>query len=120
MKEFMFMAIGSGTARMDTMSAEEKAAMGQAYGAWMGQLMESGQLINPGAPLGFAGKRITQEGVVTDLGSVELKEIVSGYMIIKAEDMDAALEIAMASPMVRIHKVTLDVREIMPAPKFKS
>jgi len=114
MKEFMLMALGGNPDWMKNATPEEKAAAGQAMMAWMQKLKENNQLVSPGAPLGFQGKRIGKDGVVTDLSSVEMKEIVTGYMIIKAEDYEDAVKMAQESPMVQYHKCGLDIREVFP------
>lgn len=113
MKEYMLMAIGGGSGPAKQPNDEERAAAGKAMGAWMQKLQASGQLLSPGAPLRPGGKRIAKGGVVTDLSAIEMKEIVMGYMIIKAQDDAEALQIAQASPMVQFNQVTLDVREVV-------
>jgi hypothetical protein len=48
----------------------------------------------------------------TDGPFVEAKEVVGGYMIVSAESMDEALEVARQSPGVAMPGCSVEVREI--------
>src|SRR5690606_41666027 len=52
-----------------------------------------GQLVTGGSPLEYEGKRVAPDGVITDIAASELKELVSGYSIVKAKDYDEAVQI---------------------------
>ncbi len=113
MKKFMLMALQGEAKQKTSMTAEERAAAGQIMGAWMKKLQENDQLVSSGAPLASDGRRIGQDGVVTDLSTIEMKELVTGYMIIKATDLEEATKIALESPMAQAQQIRLDVREII-------
>ena len=87
------------------------AAMEQ-WGAWMGALQEKDQLVSGGSPLHYAGKNIDADKVVTDIAASELKELVSGYSIVKAANIDAAVEIAKQCPIFNHAGIKVQVREV--------
>jgi hypothetical protein len=67
----------------------------QKWVAWMKELGEKGQLKNPGNPLEPTGKLVKgSQKTVTDGPYAETKDIVGGYMVIEARDVDHAVEIS--------------------------
>ncbi|SMF19898.1 Uncharacterized conserved protein [Alteromonadaceae bacterium Bs31] len=85
----------------------------EAWGAWFAKLEQQGNLANGGSPLHFAGKRIAKDMLVTDIAASELKELVSGYSIIKAESLEQAVEISKGCPIFDAPIMSVEVREIM-------
>ena len=83
----------------------EEGAKGMAkWKAWLGGLGDA--VVNPGTPLGKS-KMVSATGVSEDDGPSAL----TGFSIIKADNMDAAVEIAKACPFVEIG--TIEVAEVM-------
>ena len=80
--------------------AEHKAE----WMAWVGGLGDA--MVNPGTPLGKS-KTVSSDGVSDDGGSNPLM----GYSIVKADSMDAALEIAKGCPFLDMG--TIEVAEMM-------
>ncbi len=72
--------------------------------AWIGGLGDA--VVNPGTPLGKS-KIVSSAGVSDDSGSNSL----TGFSIVKADSMDAALEMAKECPFLDIG--TLEVAEVM-------
>ncbi len=72
--------------------------------AWMGGLGDA--LVNPGNPVGMS-KTVSSGGVSDDGGSNPL----SGFSIVKADSMDAALEMAKGCP--HLDHGTIEVAEAM-------
>ena len=70
------------------------------WGKWISGLQASGNLSTGGDPLEGVGKTVTADGVVTDMSLAEVKEIVGGYSIVKAESMEQAIEIAKTCPAI--------------------
>ncbi len=69
--------------------------------AWIKQLEAKGQLKSPGLPLEQAGKTVRgSQLTVTDGPFTEAKDIVLGFIVIEARDLEQALEIAKGCPMV--------------------
>lgn len=79
----------------------------------MGMLQEKEQLVSEGSPLSFTGKNVTQDVVVTDISATEIKELVTGYSIIRASNIDDATAIARECPIFNYPNITVEVREIM-------
>ena len=85
-------------------SPEEGAAQMAKWKAWMDGLGEA--IVNPGTPMGM-NKKVTSDGVSDEDGANRL----TGYSIVKADNMDAAIEMAKACPFLEIG--TLEVAELM-------
>ena len=113
MKEFMFIYRSGDPKWMTTASAEQKQAVMAQWGAWLTTLGDKGQLVTGGSPLEFTGKRLKKDGVITDIASSEVKELVSGYSIIKAESYDQAAAIARDCPIFRIEGSVVEVRAVL-------
>jgi hypothetical protein len=114
MKEFMFLYRG-GDPNWANVSAEQKQAVMAKWGAWLGALGAKGQLVTGGSPLEYAGKRLLKkDGVLTDIASAEVKELVSGYSIIKAASYEEAASIARECPIFGQEGATLEIRVVLP------
>lgn len=113
MQQFMLLYKGGDPDWMEKTSPEEMAASMEKWGAWMAELEQKGQLETGGSPLAYTGKSLTKEGVVTDIASTELKELVSGYSIVKAKDMHEAIAIARDCPIFNYPDITVDIREVI-------
>jgi len=113
MNDFMLIYKGGDPKWMENTSKEEMAASMEQWGAWMSMLEQKEQLVSGGSPLQYSGNSINQDGVVTDLSSAELKELVSGYSIIKAIDIDEATAIAKECPIFNYPNITVEVRQVM-------
>ena len=86
-------------------SPEEGAKHFAKWKAWVGGLGDA--VVNPGTPLGKS-KTVSSNGVSDDGGSNPL----SGIFIVKADSMDAALEIAKEDPFLELGG-TIEVAEAM-------
>ncbi len=73
--------------------------------AWVGGLGDA--VVNPGTPLGKS-RIVSSDGVSDDGGSNPL----NGFSIVKADSMDAALEMAKGCPFLGIGG-TIEVAEVM-------
>ena len=67
---------------------------------------EGGHALHP------AGKTVTGVGVVSDGPFADLKEIVGGYFIVKAENMDDAVSLTSDFPDFHL-KNSVEVREVV-------
>ncbi len=67
-------------------------------------------IVDMGGKLG-SGKVVTSEGE-TDGPFVEVKEVVGGFMIVSAESLEEAMEVARESPGVVMPGSSVEVREI--------
>ncbi|MBI3005109.1 MAG: hypothetical protein HYY49_06785 [Ignavibacteriales bacterium] len=80
-----------------------------AFNVWKEKFKEN--IIDMGGALKSDGKIVTSEGA-TDGPFVEVKEVVGGYMIISAEGMEEAMQVARESPGVVTPGSSVEIREI--------
>jgi hypothetical protein len=73
------------------------------WGAWFKELEAKGVLRNPGSALAPGGAAITRngKGFVTDTTMAEVKELIGGFSVIRADSVEKAAEIAQGSPFLR-------------------
>jgi len=80
---------------------------------WMGSIAAQNKLASSGARLGVEGKVLKPNDVVTDGPYVELKEMLSGFIIVKGADINEAAEIAKGCPILKVGG-SVEVRSIIP------
>ena len=112
MNEFIYL-FRSGASSNNSMSPEQMQAQMARWQSWMGKLAEEGKLHSPGAPLHPTGKVVATNGAVTDGPFTEGKEIIGGYMIVKAKDIHDAAAISKGCPIFEAGG-TVEIREIAP------
>lgn len=85
----------------------------QKWMTWMKELGQNGQLKDPGHPLEPHGKVVkgTQKNV-TDGPYAETKDVVGGYIVIEAKDLDQAAEIAKGCPIFEAGGL-VEIRQVM-------
>jgi len=91
---------------------EEIQAEVKEWQDWMGSIGAQGKLKNPGEALGFEGKTMHADGSITDGPYAELKEIVGGFIIVSADSVDDAMELAKGCPALSSGG-KVEVRDIM-------
>lgn len=109
MSNFMFLFRGG----LDpfTSSPEELQQNMEKWMAWVGQLQANGIYV-AGESLMPTGKTLHKANVVTDGPFIESKEMVGGFFIVKAESIDAAIEIAKDCPDLAIGG-SVEVRDVV-------
>lgn len=94
----------------DDLSPEEMQNELERHYNWVEEL---GDHYQSGEPLEKTAKTIKdKEKIVTDGPYIESKELISGFYIIKADDIDRATELAKGCPVLRLGGI-VEVREIM-------
>jgi hypothetical protein len=83
-----------------------------AYKAWMEKFKDD--ILDMGDKLRPDGRVVTASGA-TDGPFAEAKEVVGGYMIVSAENYDAAVKIVGACPAVHAPGACLEIREMVGA-----
>jgi hypothetical protein len=112
MKEYLLLLRGGIPVTSKT-EAQSKAEM-QAWGSYMGNLGQKGQLAG-GLPLVSGGSVVSAKGTVSEPVKSASEGIVGGYLIIKADSLELASEIAKACPHIA-NQGNIEVREIAPMP----
>ena len=82
------------------------------FGVWMAGLHEKGAVAGTNG-LEPAGKVLREPGgaVITDGPYAEAKEIVGGYILVNARDLDEAVAIARGCPGLN-HRLAVEVRPV--------
>jgi hypothetical protein len=80
---------------------------------WVDSLIESGSYIK-GEPLEIKGRYVSKDHILSDGPFIEAHEGISGYDIIRAENIEQAAAIAQTCPLVQRG---LAVREVRPLAK---
>jgi hypothetical protein len=99
MEKFIYLFRG-GENHADNAKESEKAGKNmQAWMNWMQSLQEKGILVGAD-PLQRTGKQVNgTKKVVTDGPFMEAKEMVGGYLIVNAKDINEAVEISKGCPI---------------------
>lgn len=79
------------------------------FNAWKEKFKEN--ITDMGGKLKGGGKIVTSEDA-TDGPFVEAKEVIGGYMIVSANSMEEAMEVARQSPGVAMPGSSIEIREI--------
>ena len=97
MTEFAFLFRGSGSRAA---SAEQQQKTMQKWAAWMKDLHERGLITNPGHPLEGSGQVVSGRGrMVHDGPFAEVKDVINGFMTIRAANLAEAVEISKGCPI---------------------
>jgi hypothetical protein len=95
MSQFLFLYRGG--RRGDASPAEMQQQM-QRWMTWMKELKDKGVLKEAGQPLELAGKVVSKQSAVTD-GPYAEKDLVCGFSIVEAEDLNHAAELSRGCPI---------------------
>ena len=83
---------------------------------WLGSIAAQNKLVDKGntlLPMPGSAKTVKPGNVITDGPYTEIKEFISGYIVVKAENIDEAVEIAKANPIFDQVGGNIEVREIL-------
>jgi len=112
MKEYLLLLRAGKPASQKT-EAENKAE-NQAWGAYMGGLGQKGLLVG-GLPLVSGGAVVSSTGITNSPVNAGAEGIVGGYLIVKADSLQAATAIAKDCPHIA-NEGNIEVRELAPMP----
>ncbi len=110
MKEFLLI-FRADYKTMPKGSPEEMQAMTKRWMDWIGGIAAQNKLLNIGNRLISEGRVVKANKSVTDGPYMEIKESVVGYLIIKVESYDKAIEIAKGCPILNIDG-NVEIREV--------
>lgn len=83
---------------------------------WIESIAESGNYIE-GHPLKITGRYVNRTAVISDGPFIEAKEGVSGFDVIKAENIEQAVAFAQACPLVIQGLAVIEVRPFFELPE---
>lgn len=95
MNQFLLLIRGDGT--WDTLTKEQKSAIIANYGAWAKKLRDQDRLVEA-APLRSEGHMLFGGETITDGPFVETKEMIGGFFLYRAADLQEAVAIARECP----------------------
>jgi hypothetical protein len=99
MSEFVYFYRGGQTGR----SPERMQQMMQKWMAWFKELADQGHVIDRGQPLEQADKLVKgSKKAVTDGPFAEAKDVIGGFTLIEARDLDQAVELSKGCPIMEV------------------
>lgn len=114
MKEFLYLFRG-GDSNPGQRSPEQMQLSMQKWTQWMQELAQKGKFVG-GQPLTMDGKTVKGKAKqVTDGPFAEGKEMIGGYLIVKADDYNEAVELSKGCPIFENDGI-VEVREIQEMP----
>jgi hypothetical protein len=109
MTEFLYLYRGYNA---DTSPTDRQQTM-QQWMAWMKDLGEKGYLKTVGTPLEKSGKLVGGKNkIVSDGPFAETKDLISGYTIVQAKDIDDAVTASLGCPIFQAGG-SVEVRPIL-------
>ena len=114
MREFALLYRSTREAHQEAMGSPAKAQQSMTkWRAWFKELTDKGQLKNLGQPLERVGKVVGgKTKTVTDGPFAESKDVIGGFSIIEARDLEQAAQIASGCPVLDIGG-SVEVRPVM-------
>jgi hypothetical protein len=82
--------------------------------AWIGGIAQQGKLVATN-PIDYNGKLVSAKEV-KDQPYLVKKELVVGYLILKASTLDEAIAISKTSPIITEYNGSVEVRALIPFP----
>ncbi|MEO6613225.1 MAG: YciI family protein [Chitinophagaceae bacterium] len=110
MKDFL-LVFRNDYSKQPKASPEEMQAIMKKWMDWVGGIAAQNKLTTAGAPLAAGGKVVRGNNVITDGPYTEIKELIGGYTIVKADSLDEAAELAKNCPILGTGG-NVEVREI--------
>ena len=91
---------------------EQLQEMGKCWGEFIGTIAMQGKLVST-HQLGFEGKQIFADQTTQDGFHIADRQMIAGNMVLKAESMEVATELAKNCPILKMGG-TVEVRSITP------
>lgn len=107
-KKYMCIQRSQPTTNPSAPSPAEMQKMFAEFNAWKEKYAKN--IVDMGGKLGYG--QVVSANTKTDGPFVEMKEIVGGYMIVEAENLEQAVQIAQESPGTAMPGSSVEVREI--------
>jgi hypothetical protein len=109
MSEYVFLYRGGEGGR----SPERAQQMMQKWMAWFKDMAEKGHVKDRGQPLERSGKVVNgKQKSITDGPFAEAKDIIGGYTLIEARDLEQAVELSKGCPILEVDGA-VEVRPVM-------
>ncbi|ATL48235.1 transcription initiation protein [Chitinophaga caeni] len=82
---------------------------------WLANIAAQNKLVDKGntlIPAAGSAKVVGKDKMVTDGPYTEIKEFISGYIVIRAENIEEAVELAKGNPIYKVGG-NIEIREIL-------
>lgn len=112
MKEFLFV-FRNDYKSVPAGSPEEMQVIMKQWMDWIGGIAAQNKLADKGNRLGSEGKVVRANNIITDGPYTEIKELIGGYIAVKADSFEEASEMAKGCPIFNTGG-NLEIREIIP------
>jgi hypothetical protein len=123
MSEYVLLYRSTDESQRESSGSPERAQQSMTkWLTWFKEMTENGQLKNVGQPLERVGKVVGgRKKMVTDGPYAELKDVIGGYSIIEAKDLDHAAQIASSCPVLEVggSVEVRPVRKLEPLAEFE-
>jgi len=93
-------------------SPEQLQVYMKQYHDWVGGIAAQNKFVG-GKGLSTEGKVLKANNIISDGPFAEIKESIAGFIIIKANDLDEAVDLSKACPMLKGEGNTVEVRQIV-------
>ncbi|MBC7748342.1 MAG: transcription initiation protein [Methylotenera sp.] len=113
MKEFLLVFRRSTDIEESQPSPEKLQAMMKPWQDWMGNIAAQNKLASSGNRLLSDGRVVKSKSVITNGPYVEMKEAIGGYIIVMANSIDEAAELAKDCPILEMNG-NVEIRTIVP------
>jgi hypothetical protein len=110
MQEFMMIFRHTPNANVQPTPAEIQANI-QLWQDWIGGIAAQSKFVSTNQ-LGRSGKTLRPNNIISDGPYAEVKEILGGYLIVKAGSLDEAMKLAEGCPILLVGG-HVEVRDIM-------
>ena len=114
MSEFVLLYHSTPEAFRESKGTPEKTQQSMnKWRAWFKEMTDRGQLKSVGQPLERAGRLVVgKTKSVTDGPFTETKDVIGGYSIVEAKDLDQAAHIASGCPILEVGG-SVEVRPVL-------
>jgi hypothetical protein len=102
MKEFLMLFRSAASPGDMALSPEQLQNMTKPWQDWMGSIAAQNKLADRGNRLSLEGAKVNHDKLVTDGPYVEIKEMLCGYIVVKTESLEEAIELAKGCPVLTI------------------
>jgi hypothetical protein len=96
-------------------SPEERQRLFEKWRIWIREMKEKEAYLG-GDPLEKAPAKVLRTGRSTDGPFAEAKEVVAGYIMVKARSFDEAVQMAHSCPALYLPGRSVEVRQVKPLP----
>jgi hypothetical protein len=114
MKEFALIFRVNGETPAQELTPAQMQERMTSWGNWMGSIAAKDKLANSGHRLGIReSKTVAAGNVITDGPYTEVKEFINGFIVVRTQTVDEAVEIAKGCPILFGEGSKVEVRPLV-------